>query len=533
MPSSAPSSAASPLVRFDMQPEARMRPLKIAILAMGGEGGGVLADWIVQAAERQGFHAQSTSVPGVAQRTGATIYYVEILPVIRGTVEAPILALMPTPGDVDVVIASELMEAARAVQRGLVTPDRTLLIASSHRVYALQEKMAMGDGRMDSAAFRTQCERASRQLVLHDFSDLAEKAGSVISASLFGALAAAGLQSLPRELCEEAIREGGVGVAASLKAFASGFAAGTQGHPAASEASLAAPGRMDPRLADLAARIARDFPAATHAMLNAGIAKTSDYQSRDYAELYLRKMDEVHELERNRGDGTFRLTNEVARHLALWMTFEDLPRVAELKIRASRFDRVRQEIGAAPDQVVRINDYFHPRLDEIADTLPPSLGRFVSQSRIARSLLGPFTRNGRVVRSSSFVGFFLLYGVSRFRSIRRYSLRYRREMSEMSDWLSHVGKASDQDYGLACEIAECQRLIKGYSDTHARGTRNFRTIMSVLAHLPAPGAAAKVRQLREAALSDESGAALEELVRGISLRASPPVSGGSAGALQA
>ena len=131
-----------------MRHETHMRPLKFAILAMGGEGGGVLADWIVQTAERQGFHAQSTSVPGVAQRTGATIYYVEILPVIRGTGEKPILALMPTPGDVDVVIASELMEAARAVQRGLVTPDRTLLIASSHRVYALQEKMAMGLRRM-------------------------------------------------------------------------------------------------------------------------------------------------------------------------------------------------------------------------------------------------------------------------------------------------------------------------------------------------------------------------------------------------
>ena len=51
------------------------RPLSIAVLAMGGQGGGVLADWIVALAESQGWAAQSTSVPGVAQRTGATIYY--------------------------------------------------------------------------------------------------------------------------------------------------------------------------------------------------------------------------------------------------------------------------------------------------------------------------------------------------------------------------------------------------------------------------------------------------------------------------
>ena len=51
-------------------------PIKIAVLAMGGEGGGVLADWIVSLAEHNGFLGQNTSVPGVAQRTGATIYYV-------------------------------------------------------------------------------------------------------------------------------------------------------------------------------------------------------------------------------------------------------------------------------------------------------------------------------------------------------------------------------------------------------------------------------------------------------------------------
>ena len=87
------------------------KPLSIAILAMGGQGGGVLADWIVHLAESQGWVAQTTSVPGVAQRTGATIYYLEMIPARDGV--APILSLMPTPGDVDVVIAAELMEAGK------------------------------------------------------------------------------------------------------------------------------------------------------------------------------------------------------------------------------------------------------------------------------------------------------------------------------------------------------------------------------------------------------------------------------------
>src|SRR5918912_810743 len=121
------------------------QPIKIAILAMGGEGGGVLADWIVDLGEHNGYIAQTTSVPGVAQRTGATIYYVEMFPKAEAERDGgtPVLALMPLPGDVDVVLASELMEAGRAVQRGLVTPDRTTLIASSHRVFAISEKTAL------------------------------------------------------------------------------------------------------------------------------------------------------------------------------------------------------------------------------------------------------------------------------------------------------------------------------------------------------------------------------------------------------
>ena len=82
-----------------------LEPIKIAILAMGGEGGGVLADWIVSLGESQGYIAQTTSVPGVAQRTGATIYYLELFPEQEAhrVGMAPVLSLMPTPGDVDVV----------------------------------------------------------------------------------------------------------------------------------------------------------------------------------------------------------------------------------------------------------------------------------------------------------------------------------------------------------------------------------------------------------------------------------------------
>ena len=191
-------------------------PIKIAILAMGGEGGGVLADWILELAEHNGYIAQTTSVPGVAQRTGATIYYVELYPRAQAERDGamPVLALMPLPGDVDVVLASELMEAGRAVQRGLVTPDRTTLIASTHRVYSIAEKIALGDGRADSANLIAHAQRAAKTFVRFDMAQAAEQAGSVISAVLFGALAGTGVLPFSRAQFEATIARGGVGVQA-------------------------------------------------------------------------------------------------------------------------------------------------------------------------------------------------------------------------------------------------------------------------------------------------------------------------------
>ena len=165
------------------------RPIKIAIAAMGGQGGGVLADWIVGMAEHADYIAQTTSVPGVAQRTGATIYYLEIFPrsALDDPAREPVMALMPAPGDVDIVLAGELVEAGRSLIRGIVTPDRTTLITSSHRDYAINEKMEMGDGRANLEKMIDATEDAAKTSVCFDMAKLAEDTGSVISSVLFGA----------------------------------------------------------------------------------------------------------------------------------------------------------------------------------------------------------------------------------------------------------------------------------------------------------------------------------------------------------
>src|SRR5690349_19436583 len=191
--------------------------IKLAILAVGGQGGGVLSDWIVDVAERNGYLAQSTSVAGVAQRTGATIYYIEMCP---DAGRLPIFALSPSQGDVDVLIAAELMEAGRAIMRGFVTPERTTLIASSHRIAAVSEKIEPGDGRASSPKVWEAAEAASKRFVAFDMERIAAENGTMISASLLGALAGSQALPFPRESYEEAIKASGRGAEASLKAFA-------------------------------------------------------------------------------------------------------------------------------------------------------------------------------------------------------------------------------------------------------------------------------------------------------------------------
>ena len=250
-----------------------MNPIRISINALGGQGGGVLADWIVVLGEAEGWVVQSTSVPGVAQRTGATVYYLELCPSDPAGRE-PVQALMPVPGDVDIVIASELMEAGRAIARGLVTPDRTTLIASSHRIFAIAEKSAMGDGIVSPAKVLDACRTSSRQLVLADLQTLAERFGSVISAPLFGALAGSGALPFARGAFEAAIRRGGVGVESSLRAFSAAFALAGAPAPVAEAAEF--PARAI-TLAALRREVSQRLPSADSAdQLPLGIGNCDD-----------------------------------------------------------------------------------------------------------------------------------------------------------------------------------------------------------------------------------------------------------------
>ncbi|BCG98132.1 indolepyruvate oxidoreductase subunit beta family protein [Mesorhizobium loti] len=491
------------------------RVIKLAVLAVGGQGGGVLADWITDVAERNGYVAQSTSVAGVAQRTGATIYYVEMA---RDTGRLPVFALSPSQGDVDILIAAELMEAGRAIIRGFVTPERTTLIASSHRIAAVSEKIEPGDGRASSSKVHATAEAASKRFIAFDMEKIAADNGSMISASLLGALAGSDALPFTRESYEQAIGAGGRGVKASLAAFGAAYdrARGT----AAPASKLAEPAIVESALGRvsgpqgllqgwqaLATRVDL-MPVAIRDMALRGLRKVVDYQDIAYGGEYLDRLDRA--LALDGADHSYALSIAAAKHIANALCYDDMIRVADLKTRSTRDRRVRKEVGVKDGSILQVTEYFHPRIEEFCGTMPAGLGSYIETRPKLAAFLDRRINHGRRIRTDSFAGFAALWFIGGLRRWRRSLLRHKVEMTHLDRWYALALAHVPEDYALAVEILNCRRLIKGYSDTHVRAQSKFDRVLSALAMLKGRDDAADwIRRLREAALKDEKGDMLD------------------------
>ena len=484
------------------------RPFTILVAALGGEGGGVLADWLLAAAQEQGYVAQSTSIPGVAQRTGATTYYLEIFAHAATQQRLPVMALIPSPGAIDLVAASELVEAGRALQNAFVTPERTTLVASSHRIYATAEKMLPVDGRYEAQRILAAAPQLARRAILFDMQHLAREAGSVINAVLFGAMAGAGVLPVSRAACEAAMRSSGKGAEASLRGFALGYAQAAAA--IAPQAEFAAA----PALAPAVARVHRDFPEALHELLDRAVERLVDYQDAAYAALYLDRVAQLVAVdEEGEGHDNYALTRLAARLLALWMAYEDVIRVADLKTRAKRYAHLRAEAHARPGEPLRVFDYLKPGVDEFADLLPPRLASALRRWHSARRR--PLALSLQL-QSSAISGFLALRLLALLKPWRRRSARFAVEQTNIERWLAALRRLAPSchhrhDRQLPLLIADCARLVRGYGDTQRRGQQALQKILGELPQQAGSAAAvdALKRSLRaalDAALGDPDAA---------------------------
>jgi indolepyruvate ferredoxin oxidoreductase beta subunit len=475
-------------MKADVTPPTPPHRFALLIAALGGQGGGVLADWIVAAARSQGLAAQATSTPGVSQRTGATTYYIEIAAACAG--RPPVLGLAPMPGRVDVLVCAELLEAARMLERGMSAPSRTTIVASTHRVYTTRETMNAADARFDSARIVDALRALSRRAVHFDMDAIRARHGTAISAALLGALAGSDALPIGRGACEAAIRDGERGVAASLAAFAEAFdraRAADAPRPIRDGAAEPLPeaATADPVAlpAQLAARIDA-LPARVADLARVGAAQLIEFQGVRYAHRYVDRVLRIAAAGRVEGAPADAVACEAARCLALWMRYDDAIRVASRKARASRLARIRAEAGAGTNDVVRVHDFFKPGVHEIAALLPRGVG-----IRLERRARAPAaapddggSRGGAGLRitlqTSSIAGALALRLVAALRPLRPHSLRYGREQQAIERWLAAIEQALALDCRDAAQaLASLPRLNRGYGDTHAAGRAKFERIL--------------------------------------------------------
>ena len=439
------------------------RPVSLLIAALGGEGGGVLTNWVVKAAQSQGYPVQATSIPGVAQRTGATTYYIEIWPQSLEPGKRPVLALSPAPGDVDIVATSEMLEAGRCIQNGFVTPQRTHLLASTHRVYTTFEKMAVGDGRFDMETLFQAAKTRSQSHFLADLEKLASENGSRINAVLLGALAASGRLPLTEVACREAIRDGGKAVEANLRGFEAGLHAVETGESSS-------------RIEDA------DW------LITEAEKRLTEYQDRRYSDLFQERLASI-----ENDDMTLRV--EVIKNLARWMSYEDIIRVAQLKIRTQRLPQIEDTKNG--DDIVHVTEYFRPGIREVCDILPAGLSKRIMDwaESNPRRLLKSWPLS---LRSTTILGYLSLRLLAALRPLRRKSYRFQLEQEAIDHWLSDIRNAYQRDPLLALEIARNARLIKGYGSTHARGKRYYESIRLQFVDPALKGQAVAVDSIAEA-----------------------------------
>jgi indolepyruvate ferredoxin oxidoreductase beta subunit len=469
-------------------------------------------------------------------------------------------------------VSSELLETARQAGNGMLSAERTLVLSSSARTLTTLERMAPGDGRLDDAALRRLVAAFSREHHVLDMAGLARQHGTVVSAVMLGAIAGSGLLPFERRHFEDAVKTGGGSEAstrASLKGFASayeevagartrgafvaqvlgtggndrenpvaGLVARPEGHPREERSVDPAAGSPCAAAQQLVTSDTR-FPAVLQPLLMLGCDRLSSYQGAGYARRYLDRVAAVLEAEQVQAAGrtpppsgaaaegkvqdgsvdSWPITRETARGLAVWMAFDDVIRVAELKSRSARLQRVRSEARAGAQDVLKVYDHFKPGVPEFAALLPAGLARRLQAwdaRRQARGLAAwalPLK-----IGTHTVTGVLALRALGLLKPLRPLGSRWAAEQALIEQWLGAVRDGTRQHAQLGLELARCCRLVKGYGGTHDRGREQLLHVIQHLApadsaQAQAQAAAQAVAAAREAALADGSGKALAEALR--------------------
>jgi indolepyruvate ferredoxin oxidoreductase beta subunit len=252
-------------------------------------------------------------------------------------------------------------------------------------------------------------------------------------------------------------------------------------------------------------------------MVAEGMRRLADYQDAAYADRYLGRV--LRFVNRPGADGAF--IRELARHLALRMSVEDVIRVAQLKLRGARLERVAREARARRDDIVDVTEYLKPGPEEVLGLLPPRLGRW-ALARVRPDRAWPLE-----VTTTRLSGFLRLKALAALRRWRPGTLRFAEEDTWVERWLALVERTLAVNPAAAGEVVATAALVRGYADTYKRGLANWTRIVEGVIEpmlsgaLPRAHFADAVLQARLAASKDPEGAALGDTIAAIAGTARP------------
>ena len=289
----------------------------------------------------------------------------------------------------------------------------------------MDEKIAMGDGRFDQDRLIKIIREYSKDALLVDMDALAKQSGSIINAVMLGAIAGCGRLPIKPEQFEAAIRDDGKSVDSNLRGFRTGFEA-ARAKPAARESGRQKDARpATPAL--LEHEVARTFPALAQTTALEGVRRLIAYQSVPYAWLYLNRLRPIVEADAV-GGAQGKLLKEVARHLAVRMSYEDVVRVAQAKIAPARMQRIAREELRVTDEPYSVHDFLKPGIEEMCQLLPPFLARPILRIAERKGWLGR-VYFGMEINSTSVGGYLRFLVLAKLRRLRPYGYRYKQEQA--------------------------------------------------------------------------------------------------------
>lgn len=442
------------------------RPICVLIAALGGQGGGVLADWLVTAARIDGLQAQATSIPGVAQRTGATTYYFEVYPQ-RDLVARPVFSIFPASGAIDLMVSLEPMEAARALSGGYISQN-TKVITARERIYSTFEKIKPGNGVTPLAPIFEALGTIAGALHIVKIANAARNAKCHPNAVIFGAMSASAILPMQPASCRKAISQSGVAVESNLAGFEAGMDLFTSSFDTDNVSDEV---RFD-QAPDEFVTAVMALPEAVQPIAGHGAAHLLDYQDTAYVEKYLERLRAIVFVDDEKEN--YRLTALVARRLAAWMAFEDIIRVAQLKTRPGRLKRIRNDLKIGDDVAFYVHDYLKPGREELRGMLPKPFSKWVPVSRADRHRSGV----GVKINTSGPLGWGAMRLLSKLRPYRPRTSRFEHEQAMINQWLDAITKTARTDYELACNLADLAVWARGYGDTRDHGFEQLEILLS-------------------------------------------------------